>query len=111
MCGICGIAEFGARRTVDLGAAAQRMADSLRHPAPDGGGGWCEPGSGIPLGHRRIAIVDLSPLGRQHMASADGRYVVTFNGEIYNFQDLRRELEGAGHRFRSRSDTEVLIAA
>src|SRR6185437_6321256 len=67
--------------------------------------------AGVALAHRRLAIIDLSPAGRQPMVSGDGRYVVTYNGEIYNFAALRAELESGGHRFVSRSDTEVLLEA
>jgi asparagine synthase (glutamine-hydrolysing) len=63
------------------------------------------------LGHRRLSIVDLSPLGRNPMSWGNGRFWITFNGEIYNFLELRQELEAAGHRFRSRTDTEVILAA
>jgi asparagine synthase (glutamine-hydrolysing) len=110
MCGIAGIwdptagGEALARRTL---AATTTIA----HRGPDGDGVWTDPQAGIGLGHRRLAIIDLSPGGRQPMASADGRLVVTFNGEIYNFHDLRAELEAAGSRFASRSDTEVLVEA
>lgn len=85
------------------------MCDLLAHRGPDGEGVWCD--GAVGLGHRRLAIIDLSPLGRQPMATDDGAVTITFNGEIYNFQELRAELEGLGHRFRSHSDTEVILAA
>jgi asparagine synthase (glutamine-hydrolysing) len=87
------------------------MTDTLRHRGPDDSGDFLEETAGLALGARRLAIVDLSELGHQPMVSPDGRYVLAFNGEIYNFSDLRRELEDAGLRFRGTSDTEVLVAA
>ena len=72
------------------------MADSLAHRGPDGDGVWIDEAAGIAFGHRRLAIVDLSPLGRQPMESSDGRLVLTYNGEIYNHLELRAELESAG---------------
>lgn len=85
------------------------MADALAHRGPDDHGVWTDTAAGIALGHRRLSIIDLSPLGHQPMASESGRYVVAYNGEIYNFEALRTEL--AGHHFRGRSDTEVILAA
>ncbi len=87
------------------------MADSLAHRGPDGDGVWIDEAAGIAFGHRRLAIVDLSPLGRQPMESSDGRLVLTYNGEIYNHLELRAELESAGVRLRGHSDTEVLVEA
>ncbi len=87
----------------------RRMNDTIVHRGPDGDGVWVDEAAGIALAHRRLAIVDLSPLGRQPMESADGRWVIAYNGEIYNFQDLRAELEARGRTFRSHSDTEVLV--
>lgn len=107
MCGIAGILNLDDEPapTVTL----QRMTDALSHRGPDGDGFFVEGGLGF--GHRRLAIIDLSPAGHQPMQSADGRLIVTYNGEIYNFRELRIELEALGHRFRSRTDTEVLLAA
>jgi asparagine synthase (glutamine-hydrolysing) len=87
------------------------MAAALHHRGPDDHGTWADPQAGLALGHRRLAILDLSSEGHQPMLSADGRYALVFNGEIYNFRALRRELTGRGHFFRGHSDTEVLLAA
>lgn len=87
------------------------MAAVLRHRGPDAGGTWIDPAAGIGFGHRRLAVIDLTPNGSQPMASESGRFVIVFNGEIYNFEDLRPELVARGHRFRGRADTEVLLAA
>jgi asparagine synthase (glutamine-hydrolysing) len=90
-------------------AALRRMTDAVAHRGPDGDGTFADGEAG--LGHRRLAIIDLSPAGHQPMLSADGRHVLTYNGEIYNFRELRAELEALGHQFRSRSDSEVLLQA
>jgi asparagine synthase (glutamine-hydrolysing) len=87
------------------------MTSCLLHRGPDDAGVWVDEEAGVALGHRRLSIVDLSPLGHQPMEARGGRYMVAFNGEIYNFPELRRELEGKGHRFRGHSDTEVLLAS
>jgi asparagine synthase (glutamine-hydrolysing) len=101
MCGICGIAGPGAERVI-----AERMNASIAHRGPDGDGYYT--GDGVVLGHRRLRIIDLVT-GDQPMANEDGTVWTVYNGEIYNFRELRRELEGQGHRFRTRSDTEVLV--
>jgi asparagine synthase (glutamine-hydrolysing) len=110
---MCGIAGVWDRAAIDasarLEAMARAMADAIRHRGPDGDGLWLDSGAGLALAHRRLAIIDLTPTGAQPMASASGRYVITFNGEIFNYQDLRRELADAGCRFRSTSDTEVIL--
>ncbi len=85
------------------------MADCLLHRGPDDGGSWADGEVGIGFGHRRLSIIDLSAAGRQPMLSANGRYVLTYNGEIYNAPELRRECEAAGIAFRGTSDTEVLV--
>jgi asparagine synthase (glutamine-hydrolysing) len=88
------------------------MADRIIHRGPDNEGIWVDPAAGIALAHRRLAIVDLSPAGRQPMTSSCGRYVIVFNGEIYNHRQLRRKIESAGpHHWRGHSDTETLLAA
>ncbi len=107
MCGITGILNFNGA-PID-GDALKKMTTTLAHRGPDGDGYFIA--SALGLGHRRLAIIDLSDSGRQPMTTADGRYTIAYNGEVYNFKELRCELEGAGHRFRSRSDTEVLLAA
>ena len=112
MCGIAGF--FDPRQRADkpeLEQVAFRMAAALRHRGPDDHGAWTDPQAGLALGHRRLAILDLTREGHQPMESADGRYVLAFNGEVYNFQELRQELESYGHSFRGHSDTEVLLAA
>lgn len=112
MCGIAGLFDLrSAPRETAPAAAAHGMADSMRHRGPDGHGAWGDTAAGIGLAHRRLAIVDLTPTGAQPMHSADGRFVITYNGEVYNFQDLRAELAGHGHMFRGSSDTEVMLAA
>src|SRR4051794_40595864 len=109
MCGIAGI--LLASNAADPNSLDQigQMMMALRHRGPDGEGLWTDREAGIALGHRRLAIVDLSETGQQPMLSTSGRYAITFNGEIYNFRDLRLELEGAGHHFRGTSDTEVML--
>jgi asparagine synthase (glutamine-hydrolysing) len=87
------------------------MASTLRHRGPDEGGEWCDAASGIALAHRRLSILDLSAAGRQPMISKSGRYVLSFNGEIYNFLELRRMLSSAGASFEGHSDTEVLLSS
>jgi asparagine synthase (glutamine-hydrolysing) len=110
MCGIAGlIRPRGAGP--DLASTLGAMTAALTHRGPDHGGLWTDPAAGAGLGHRRLAIIDLSPGGRQPIVSASGRYVLTYNGEIYNFRELRHTLEGCGVRFRGASDSEVLLAA
>lgn len=108
MCGIAGIVAYR-----DGAPVAKRDVEALRdeqsHRGPDDAGLWTSADGRVGFGHRRLAIVDLSPLGHQPMVTSDGRFAITFNGEIYNFRQLRRELEARGHDFRSTSDTEVLL--
>ena len=109
MCGIAGIFNPDGGRLIDP-AALQAMGDSMAHRGPDGEGRWVSPDRRIGLAHRRLAIIDLSDKALQPMANADETVWVTFNGEIYNHGDLRRELQRAGHRFRTdHADTEVLV--
>jgi asparagine synthase (glutamine-hydrolysing) len=107
MCGIAGIVHLDGAPVNP--AVVRRMTDVVRHRGPDGEGVWC--GDGVGFGHRRLAIVDLSEAAAQPMQAAGGRYVITYNGEIYNWRELRRELERKGARFRSHSDTEVILEA
>jgi len=106
MCGICGKINRDPDAPMDEGAI-RRMAGLLAHRGPDGEGAFVKDHVG--LGHRRLAIIDLSPAGRQPMSNEDGSIWIVFNGEIYNFRELRAELIQGGHRFRSRSDTEVIV--
>ena len=112
MCGITGFWDTSRQISNDkLSVVVEQMSNSLIYRGPDDGGSWVDTEAGIALGHRRLAIVDLSPQGHQPMISADGRYAIVFNGEIYNFLDLRKQLESLGHRFRGHSDTEVMLAS
>jgi len=94
-----------------MAARARAMAETLIHRGPDDSGVWAASDGSVALAHRRLSIVDLSPLGRNPMTWDDGRLWITFNGEIYNFRELRRELQEHGHRFRTKTDTEVILAA
>jgi asparagine synthase (glutamine-hydrolysing) len=112
MCGLAGLLDLSGRTgSEDLETTLQEMTRTLRHRGPDDSGSWTDASSGIGLGLQRLAVIDLSPAGHQPMVSATGRYVLAFNGEIYNFKMLRRELEARGHAFRGHSDTEVILAA
>ena len=109
---MCGLTGFLTRSpTPDDAAVLDRMTSTLVHRGPDGSGTWSDPEAGLHLGHRRLAVIDLSDEGRQPMVSASGRFVVVYNGEIYNHPELGRELAGRGAAFRGTSDTEVLLAA
>lgn len=110
MCGIAGIwsADATAGRP-EFGAAVRRMTNLLSRRGPDDVGHWADPAGHVAFGFRRLAIIDPSPAGHQPMVSASGHSVLMMNGEIYNFRELGRELEGRGVVFRSRSDTEVLL--
>ena len=108
MCGINGVFAYRGTRPANL-EALRRTRDFMQARGPDAFGEWHDDSLAIALGHRRLSIIDLSDAGAQPMASEDGRLVVTFNGEIYNFRELRRELEAGGCAFKSQSDTEVLL--
>ncbi len=107
MCGIAGILNLDGRPVT--AGSIKAMCDTIAHRGPDDEGIFVDGGLG--LGHRRLAIIDLSPLGHEPMISEDGSVILTYNGEIYNFQKLRIELEALGHRFHSRTDAEVVIHA
>ena len=112
MCGICGIFTVDkAAGQTEFAEAVRRMTALMRHRGPDDEGYWSDPNGHLQLGFRRLAVIDPSTAGRQPMISGDGRSVIVFNGEIYNFLELRRELEQKGVCFRSRTDTEVLLEA
>ena len=109
MCGIGGLVDFRRRmRADDLRAIGERMTGALRHRGPDDAAHWSDAETGILLAHTRLSIVDLSPLGAQPMHSSCGRFVLSYNGEIYNAAELRADLQAAGRKFRGHSDTEVL---
>ena len=115
MCGISGFwhCRNTSQSTSNLSSLVGRMADALRLRGPDDDGTWADETAGVALGHRRLAVVDLSPAGHQPMSSSSGRFVIAFNGEIYNHLALREELEAlsAATDWRSHSDTETLLAA
>jgi asparagine synthase (glutamine-hydrolysing) len=111
MCGIAGILLAPHAADPQRLAAVAAMAATLRHRGPDDGGIWVDRNAGIAFGHRRLAIVDLSEAGRQPMISHGDGLVMTYNGEVYNFAELRSELAALGHRFRGHSDSEVMLAA
>src|SRR5262245_37058381 len=104
---MCGIAGF---QGMFEPALLQALGDALHHRGPDDAGEWYSTHALVGLAHRRLSIIDLSPLGHQPMEDASRSSVIVFNGEIYNFRELRRELEHNGFHFRGHSDTEVLLA-
>ncbi|RLB77587.1 MAG: asparagine synthetase B, partial [Deltaproteobacteria bacterium] len=107
MCGICGIFNLDGEPIPHK--HIKTMVDALAHRGPDDEG--CFIDINIALGHRRLAVLDLSPSGHQPMANRDGSLVFVYNGEVYNFLELKVELEALGYQFRSRTDTEVLLYA
>lgn len=113
MCGIAGFLTVDTRLLESPSEAARRMAAAIAHRGPDDCGAWSDADAGVALGHRRLAILDLSPAGHQPMRSDSGRYVIAFNGEIYNHLEIRRELEALGRApvWRGHSDTETLLAS
>jgi asparagine synthase (glutamine-hydrolysing) len=111
MCGLTGLWQPAGGDPEALAEAARRMAGALVHRGPDDAGDWVDGEAGLAFAFRRLAILDVSPAGHQPMVSTGGRFVLQFNGEIYNFRELRAELEGHGAAFRGGSDTEVILAA
>lgn len=109
MCGIAGILANHHAAELDLAAVAGAMADTLRHRGPDAGAAWADQAAGIAFGHRRLSIIDLSPAGAQPMASACGRFVIAYNGEVYSAAEIRRDLPTI--EFRGHSDTEAVLEA
>lgn len=110
MCGLTGFV-LASKRLQDPQRVLQDMTDTLAHRGPDGEGVWFDAQHGVGLGHRRLSIVDLSQEGQQPMASLSGRFIISYNGEVYNHRALRHELEKGGAVFRGHSDTEVILAA
>src|SRR5712692_6069599 len=110
MCGIAGFLDTTLRNPSEhLRAIARRMGDTIRHRGPDDAGIWVDAAAGIALAHRRLSILDLSPQGHQPMLSSSGRYVIVFNGEVYNYEELRKDLPRQA--WKGHSDTEVMLAA
>ena len=107
MCGITGLININNEPVSPV--VLKKMTDSISHRGPDGEGHWIEENVGI--GHRRLAIIDLSPSGHQPMINAGNRYLLSYNGEVYNFRELRSELEAKGYSFRSKTDSEVVLNA
>ncbi len=107
MCGICGIFNLNGEPVSPV--ILRKMTNVIAHRGPDSEGFYID--SFIGLGHRRLAIIDLSPAGHQPMLTQDGQKALVYNGEVYNFQELRAELESHGHQFRSRTDSEVILHA
>jgi asparagine synthase (glutamine-hydrolysing) len=111
MCGITGFIQYGGGSRDELSQRCQRMADTIAHRGPDAGGVWVDAAYPLALGHRRLSIIDLSDAGAQPMVSASGRYVLSFNGEVYNFPRLREQTGVSAYPFKGHSDTEVILAA
>jgi asparagine synthase (glutamine-hydrolysing) len=113
MCGLCGYISSARESEAQMADVARRMAQTLVHRGPDDSGEWIAADCGVALSHRRLSILDLSSMGHQPMLSASGRFVIAFNGEIYNYLELRRELDASGAQahWRGSSDTEVMLAA
>ena len=110
MCGIAGLIDPSlAGNAEQLTERARAMADAIAHRGPDGWSTWTDPNAGLAFAHRRLAVIDLTPTGAQPMISADGRWVITYNGEIYNAAEIARTPELAGFAFRGTSDTEVIL--
>src|SRR5688500_18394733 len=111
MCGFAGLLTSTEMTRDELMAHAARMTAPIAHRGPDDDGLWVDPDAGVAFGFRRLAILDLSPQGHQPMHSPSGRFVTLFDGEVYNFKELRHRLEQHGFRFLGGSDTEIILAA
>jgi asparagine synthase (glutamine-hydrolysing) len=112
MCGITGFLDLACSMSqAEMEATATVMAEAIRHRGPDDWGCWADETGGIAFGHRRLSIIDLTPGGRQPMFSKNGRYVIVYNGEVYNYKALAHELQSLGHVFHTTSDTEVMLTA
>jgi asparagine synthase (glutamine-hydrolysing) len=109
MCGIAGIYDYRGKGRHDGETELIRIRDAMSIRGPDGAGSWASPSDGIFLGHRRLAIIDLSPSAAQPMSTSDGRLTISFNGEIYNYKELRSDLQRSGVKFETESDTEVIL--
>lgn len=107
MCGIAGLLD---RRVPEPGPLVSGMIASIRYRGPDDSGVWCDPMFGLALGHARLSILDLSEEGHEPMTSSSGRFVLIYNVEVYNYAELRSDLELIGAKFRGHSDTEVMLA-
>ncbi len=110
MCGLVGIVDFGNSGNLNHELLTS-LTDTLEHRGPDDAGVWLEQDRSIGLGHRRLSILDVSSGGHQPMISRDGRLVIAYNGEVYNFKQIRQELIKAGSSFQGGSDTEVILEA
>ena len=108
---MCGIAGYIQKKESDYPSRVKlkKMTDMIRHRGPDAEGQWCD--GKVAFGHRRLAIIDLDVKSNQPMQSIDGRFLITYNGEIYNYIELKEELKKRGVRFQTNSDTEVIIEA
>jgi asparagine synthase (glutamine-hydrolysing) len=111
MCGIAGFVDFRPGPEAKSLSLARKMADSMAYRGPDAGGAWADAEAGFATGHRRLSIIDLTESGAQPMISQSGRFVISYNGEIYNAAQIRPELEAKGYKFRGHSDTEVIVEA
>ena len=112
MCGITGFCTFDNKNNFkELNNIINKMSNSLHHRGPDDKGVWIDSDNGVALGHKRLSIIDLSKSGHQPMISNNGRYVISFNGEIYNYKKLKKDLKETGYIFKSKSDTEVILSA
>src|SRR5919205_1015741 len=111
MCGIAGLMTAAEWREEQLHDAAMAMGDTLKHRGPDDAGSWADPTAGVAFGFRRLAIIDVSPAGHQPMQSCSGRFTMVFNGEVYNYVEIRQKLERDKVKVRGSSDSEVILAA